>query len=115
MLLNNVRVITYSAWIEVESIHGGRLEFVLKDAERRKGITTPYHVYCHYFSLLQDELEKHFQNTTSGIVNYQEYGSLMIQVSADSYEDLQAAVKDCDLIITKWLKKYRVENMKVRD
>ena len=112
--MKNISCNTFSANFNIETKHGSRLEFVLSDADDRKGESRYCgHVYTTYTDTLNDMLDKEFEGDDSiGITDITKYGDLFFDIRVDTLDQLMPALARCDAVVKKWINKYNINRMK---
>jgi hypothetical protein len=104
----NINVTHYLVWFDVQTDHGEKLEFVLRDAEERKGGD-----YGYYTQLLSDALAEAFKDhRTDGIEEDQAYGNISYCLRVRYLEDLPDALVTCEQVVSAWAGKYNINRMK---
>jgi hypothetical protein len=93
-----------------------RLEFVLLQAEENNPRFKMYSSGKYpvtYSEILKDMLDVEFLNDKfSRVHDYNVYGEVYFKVRAENYTELDAVLKRCDKVVTKWINKYRINSMK---
>ena len=113
--MDKISIESYSAWFSVNTIHGSRLEFVLDNADTRKGEVprNGAHVRTTYTEALWEMLKKEFEKSdTIGVEESCEYGSLMFSIKASSTIQLEKALNRCNRVTTRRINKFNINKMK---
>ena len=107
----------YDTWFWVNTVHNDRLEFVLAEADARKGEDRcGAHVRTTYTQALYEMLESEFAKETEiRIEESCEYGALSFSFSVTSLDLMGPALARCEKVVNKWINKYRINKMQYRN
>ena len=105
--MNTINIDSFSAWFSVNTVHGGRLEFVMGHTAERKGRDTGY-----YFDALESALNKAFRTGSTRLLESNEYGHVMFNIQDLTPDKLLRALAKADKVTQRWINKYRINEMK---
>jgi hypothetical protein len=99
-------------WFNVTTVHGHRLEFVLRDAEDWDNGGQPQGFYVDSLvSMLGEEFRG---DPERGIVEEQHFGHISLCLLAPNVEELMDGLGVCDTIIERWIERFGINDMKDR-
>ena len=105
--MNTIRVDYHTANVCVVTKHEQILEFLLHAAEDRNRKEL-----CYYsdqlFKMIAAELKPY---ETAQLHDSQVYGHVNFTIGADTREELDKAIAACDPIVSKWIRKYHINQM----
>ena len=102
--MNHIDVGNYSAGAYIETVHGGRLEFVLSDRAVAEGLE-----HDRYWDLLWDLANEGLRSFGAGVSEVSTYGSIHFLVTAPDFPALQRALDTLASIVAKWKVDHQID------